>query len=101
MTDSTERSVREEFAGAMTRKNPFRIIRITAATVGTIALFVIFGFISWSGMSRGINKYGPEVLWQVPLVILIFVGIFALMSLICSVIANVWTKAERRWDRKP
>jgi len=81
-------------------KNPFRIIRIIAATIGGIALIGIFGFIFVGAIIMTLEDYGAEVLWQVPLTFAIFFGVMLGIGFICSVIAKLWKKAEQHWDQR-
>lgn len=84
----------------MRRKNPFRIIRIVAATLGSVALLGLFGFIAVGVIAMMIEESGPHILWQFPLALAVVIGIVTGIAFICSLIARLWRNAERNWDRK-
>lgn len=84
----------------MTRRNPFRIIRITAQAVGIVAALALVVFVAWVGIYKMLSEYGPHLLWQIPLTVVIFLVVFVAIGAGCSAIAEAWREAERNWGRK-
>lgn len=81
------------------KRNPFRIIRITAVVIGSVALVAFFVWLAVAGIIIAVGD-DPHILWQMPLAIAVVFGVVFLIAFVCSVIANLWRKAENYWDRK-
>lgn len=84
----------------MSRKNPFRIIRIAAATVAGVVVAGFVGLALWAVMSESFAESGPAILWQVPLALIVVLVAVVAVAFVCSLITELWKKAERNWDRR-
>lgn len=81
------------------RRNPFRIIRRTAAVVGIVLFVALAGGLIATAIGVAASK-DPSILWQVPLGVVAGLGIVFLVALVGSAIARGWRKLERHYDRK-
>lgn len=84
----------------MTRKNPFRTIRRTLSWVAVVAFGLFYLFAIAMLLIMLVGRYGPHILWQAPLVLVVFIALGVAIGFGCSAIQKAWRKAERKWDNK-